>query len=134
MAKTYRTANGKIVDLDSIRLSNEDAIAVGNMKVNARGDQLGPGGQINQGRNQTMDQYYQVHSPVAKHPHEVVQNSIKSGARVAQGRIVPQPQVAESDPVQPTQAPVVPQESAEKPALRGSLADSIANSTGPKRI
>jgi hypothetical protein len=134
MSKTYRTANGKIVDLDSIRLSNENAIAVGNMKVNARGDQLGPGGAVDKGRNKAMDQYYKVHSPVAQQPHEVAQNSLKSGARVTQGRIAPKPQVAETAPVSAPQS-AAPAASADKPTLRGSLADSIANpSTGPKRI
>lgn len=36
--KTYRTAQGKIVDLGSLQLQNENTRAVGNMKVNARGD------------------------------------------------------------------------------------------------
>lgn len=36
--KIYRTAQGKMVDLGSMQLRNEDVRAVGNMKVNARGD------------------------------------------------------------------------------------------------
>lgn len=36
--KVYRTAQGKIVDLGALMLQNEDTRAVGNMKVNARGD------------------------------------------------------------------------------------------------
>lgn len=36
--KTYRTALGKTVDLGALMLQNEDTRAVGNMKVNARGD------------------------------------------------------------------------------------------------
>ena len=46
MVKKYKTANGKLVDLDGLRLKNEDTIAVGNMRINARGDELGPGGQV----------------------------------------------------------------------------------------
>ena len=42
MVKKYKSANGKIVDMDGIRLKNEEIIAVGNMRTNARGDELGP--------------------------------------------------------------------------------------------
>ena len=38
--KTYRTALGKTVDLGALMLQNENTRAVGNMKVNARGDLL----------------------------------------------------------------------------------------------
>ena len=34
----YRTANGKMLDMRSLVLKNEKERAVGNMKVNARGD------------------------------------------------------------------------------------------------
>jgi hypothetical protein len=37
-SKTYRTAQGKVVDLGALMLQNENTRAVGNMKVNARGD------------------------------------------------------------------------------------------------
>jgi hypothetical protein len=36
--KTYRTAQGKIVDLGAMMVQNENVRAVGNMKTNARGD------------------------------------------------------------------------------------------------
>jgi hypothetical protein len=36
--KVYRTAQGKTVDLGALMLQNENTRAVGNMKVNARGD------------------------------------------------------------------------------------------------
>lgn len=36
--KIYRTAQGKMVDLGRLQLQNENTRAVGNMKVNARGD------------------------------------------------------------------------------------------------
>ena len=38
MSRVYKTARGKMVDMDQVKLSNETAIAIGNMKVNARGD------------------------------------------------------------------------------------------------
>lgn len=60
MKKSYKTAQGQLVDIDALRLANEEAIAVGNMRVNARGDELGPGGVVAKGRNQVMDEYYQI--------------------------------------------------------------------------
>ena len=63
MARVYKTARGKSLDMDKIKLANESAVAVGNMKVNARGDLLGPGNAIAAGRNQVMDQVYAVPDP-----------------------------------------------------------------------
>lgn len=65
MGKLYRSAMGKMVDLDMIRLSNENAIAVGNMRTNARGDELGPGGKIVKTRAQIMAEYHKLNTPVA---------------------------------------------------------------------
>ena len=58
MGKIYRTAQGRSLDMESIRLQNELVPALGNMRVNARGDQLGPGGQIIKTREMIMDEYY----------------------------------------------------------------------------
>lgn len=46
MTKTYKTAKGKEVDIEALRIMNENNVAVGNMGVNARGDELGPGGVV----------------------------------------------------------------------------------------
>jgi hypothetical protein len=50
--QVYRTARGKEVDLNKLVNKNEMTLAVGNMKVNARGDKIGPGGQIIQKREE----------------------------------------------------------------------------------
>jgi hypothetical protein len=50
--QVYRTARGKEVDLNKLVNKNEMTLAVGNMKVNARGDKIGPGGQIIQRREE----------------------------------------------------------------------------------
>jgi hypothetical protein len=42
----YKSARGKQVDMLKLAKRNEMAVAVGNAKVNARGDKLGPGGTI----------------------------------------------------------------------------------------
>lgn len=42
----YRTMQGKEIDMTKLVMQNEMTVAVGNAKVNARGDELGPGGKI----------------------------------------------------------------------------------------
>ena len=42
----YRSMQGKPVDMNKLINLNETTPAVGNMKVNARGDELGAGGKI----------------------------------------------------------------------------------------
>jgi len=58
MAKVYRTAQGRSLDIEKIRLKNETAQAIGNMNVNARGDELGPGGKIIRTREEILQDYY----------------------------------------------------------------------------
>lgn len=62
MGKIYRTAQGRQLDMETIRLQNELVPALGNMRVNARGDQLGPGGKIIKTREMIMDEYYTTRS------------------------------------------------------------------------
>ena len=44
--KVYKTMQGKQVDMDLLRKRNELTPAVGNARLNARVDVLGPGGKI----------------------------------------------------------------------------------------
>ncbi len=57
--KVYRTANGKTVDMDLLRQRNELTPAVGNSRVNARGDELGPGGKIVRKREDILKDFYE---------------------------------------------------------------------------
>ena len=56
--KTYKTMQGKPIDMDLLRKRNELTPAVGNAKVNARGDELGPGGKIVKKREEVLADYY----------------------------------------------------------------------------
>ena len=56
--KVYKTMQGKQMDMDLLRQRNELTPAVGNAKVNARGDELGPGGKIIKKREDVMKDYY----------------------------------------------------------------------------
>ena len=44
--RMYRSMQGRMIDIDKLRASNEDVRAVGNMNVNARGDVIAKGGNI----------------------------------------------------------------------------------------
>ena len=57
--KMYRTMQGRMVDIEKLRGANESIRAVGNMKVNARGDVLGAGGQVVTPKSQVIKQYYE---------------------------------------------------------------------------
>ena len=81
--KQYKSMQGKMVDMDLLRQRNELTPAVGNARVNARGDELGPGGKIIRKREDVMADYYRDNpnvvadeQPVAKkaEPVEAVVN------------------------------------------------------------
>lgn len=56
--KEHRSMRGKLVDMDQLRKRNELTPAVGNARVNARGDELGPGGKIIRKREDIIKEYY----------------------------------------------------------------------------
>jgi hypothetical protein len=58
--KMYRTMQGRLVDIDKLRATNETVKAVGNMNVNARGDVIGQGGRVIQTKDEVMKAYYQA--------------------------------------------------------------------------
>ncbi len=68
---TYRTMQGKNVDMDAIRQKNELTVAVGNARVNARGDELGPGGKIIR-RKEDIDADYYADNPQSMPNEEAV--------------------------------------------------------------
>ena len=71
--KVHRSANGKIVDMDLLRQRNELTPAVGNARVNARGDQLGAGGKIVRKKEDLLKDYYQS-NPGVKEEQSVAKN------------------------------------------------------------
>ena len=58
-SKTYRTAQGKIVDLGQLILQNENVRAVVNMNVNARGDRLDSSNKVIDSKNQQVQRQHQ---------------------------------------------------------------------------
>jgi hypothetical protein len=62
--KVYKSANGKTIDMDLLRQKNELTPAVGNARVNARGDELGEGGKIIRKKEDILADYYASHPGV----------------------------------------------------------------------
>jgi hypothetical protein len=62
--KIYKTMQGKTVDIDLLRQRNELTPAVGNAKVNARGDELGRGGKIIKKREELVRDHYNNTRPI----------------------------------------------------------------------
>lgn len=118
MGKQYRSAMGKVVDIDALRLANENAIALGNMKVNARGDELGPGGKVVKTRAQLMQEYHKINTPLMNDDEiseTVVPAVVKPTGKLATPMVVDTPIAETSQPIQ------------NKP--RGSFAEALASET-----
>lgn len=56
--QVYRTAQGQTIDMGALRLQNENVRAVGNMKVNARGDLLDDQGRVITSKPQQVNTQY----------------------------------------------------------------------------
>ena len=118
MAKNiYQTAQGLQVNIDQMRIINEKSVAVGNMQVNARGDQVSRSGEIIKSRNEIMkDHYSRQIDPVVKYnpnkrkqAQEAIQQEIQQQVETqAEPENIPQPLPT------PTNGD-----------LRGSLANSV---------
>lgn len=121
MANVYKTARGKTIDMDKVKLSNERVAAVGNMKVNARGDTLGAGGQIIAGRNQVMDRVYNVEGRKGYSPNDPAVFA-QQQALVEASKAKDLHDLA-TTLIQDTTEPTDP---VAQPATRGTLASSVA--------
>lgn len=56
--RVYRTMQGREVDMDQLLQKNETVPAVGNVRMNARGDELGQGGKVVRSREEIVSKYY----------------------------------------------------------------------------
>ena len=67
--EVYKSARGKTVDMGALRLKNEKERAVGNMKVNARGDAVDDKNKSVHSKPQQVHQQYQkqVQSKTTSH-------------------------------------------------------------------
>ena len=124
MAVTHKTARGLPIDMDRLRLANEGTIAVGNMKVNARGDQLGPGGKIIKTRAEIMAERNKLHNSPLADESDVLDSAPVDDLGDQPDNLQPQ---AEDTPVIESSAP----QQYVKP--RGSFAESVASEAEVKQ-
>ena len=130
MARIYRTAQGRQVDMERLRLQNEMTPAVGNMRVNARGDQLGPGGKVVQTREEMLDQYYKNTANKKANVADSIPTSSANAGRVKQ--IEPDDFV---DPPEPTKGPdpIIIEEDEEPTVAEEPVAPPKKKTTSRKR-
>ena len=121
--RVYKTANGRTINIDAIMAQNEESIAIGNMRVNARGDELGPGGRIERTREKVMADYYKLNTPVASDYIPMPRETPK--------RDMIDDWVEPVSAIQEIEQPVTQEPTATKP-LRGSLASSVAKTQPPR--
>ena len=62
----HRTANGKTLDMRSLALKNEQVRAVGNMKVNARGEVINDAGLVTHAKPQQLHKQYSQQVQIRK--------------------------------------------------------------------
>ena len=86
--KVYKSMQGKTVDMDLLRQKNELTPAVGNARVNARGEELGPGGKIVKTREDVLADYYRD-NPVNVEPELPVREEADEPAPVVQEKPAP---------------------------------------------
>lgn len=58
MGNVYTSMQGKVIDMEKLAIKHELTPAIGNMKVNARGDEIGDKGQIIRTREDILKDYY----------------------------------------------------------------------------
>jgi NACalpha-BTF3-like transcription factor len=94
-----KSNRGQAIDMSSLVLTNEEAVAVGNMKVNARGDQLDTKGNVVKTKTEQAQAYYQNNPKAA-----VKTVSIKDAVDVSATKTMEQP-VTEKPKTQKTAKP-----------------------------
>ena len=61
--KVYRTMQGREINMEELAQRNATMPAVGNARMNARGDELGPGGVIVRKREDIVNDHYNKQNP-----------------------------------------------------------------------
>jgi hypothetical protein len=123
MGKVYKSARGKMIDMDKVKIANESTVAVGNMKVNARGDIIGNNGQVALGRNQIMDQVYAV--PTAEVPGFDATAAIAQEEAMSSAKAQALADLA-NNLVQKNNNEIETDTNTLEPAARGNLAGAVA--------
>ena len=93
--RTYRTSQGKTVDLGALLLQNENTRAVGNMGVNARGDRIDNRGKVVDSKVQQTKRQYNKQIGLVD---ELPATSRRAAAALVEDPVVQQEQPAPAKP------------------------------------
>ena len=110
--RMYRTMQGRMIDIEKLRAANETVQAVGNMNVNARGDVLGPSGQIVTKKETIIQKYYEqpkgmvddtpARAKPTPAPKTAPQQNVQKMTPVAKTETKPQPVIEPKIEQEPT--------------------------------
>lgn len=92
MGRVYKTMQGREVDMEKLMRQHELMPAVGNIRVNARGDELGPGGKIIRRKEDIINEYYEKNNTPKKSKSGIV----KTKEQVQSTPTVKEPELQES--------------------------------------
>lgn len=92
MANIKKSMRGRQIDLDQLRIKHEKTIALGNMNVNAAGDELGPGGLVKKTSSQRIKQANALHT---MRPQDI---PVQARAKVKKPHVVA-PAVSEAEAI-----------------------------------
>jgi len=127
--KTYRSAQGKVVDLGALQLQNEGVRAVGNMNVNARGDTIGSDNTVIDQRNRRVQRQYQKQTNVSDLPPAMSNRSVRQERSDSPESV--EEELFADDPALAEEETVVAPAKLEIP--KGGLAAAIARSKEVKQ-
>lgn len=123
--KTYRTAQGKTVDLGALMLQNENIRAVGNMKVNARGDLVDGWNRPIDNRTQHVKKHYDKQvTNVQDDP--VVSSAATTAAKSRPVKTQPKTEIAPGADITTQTVDIDPLSAETVPQQTGGLAAAIA--------
>ena len=96
--KVYKSAMGRVVDMGTLMLENENTRAVGNMNVNARGDVIDSGNRVVETKNRQVAKHYQRqvaapanHLPTTSTQAAKKQQSLRKAAKEKVAKDTPAP-------------------------------------------
>ena len=96
--KQIKSLRGKVVDMELLRKRNELTPAVGNARVNARGDELGPNGTILRKREEIVSDHYAT-AGTADHAQAVASEPVVEEPVVTAKKVTKKVKVKKEDPV-----------------------------------
>lgn len=96
--KQIKSLRGKVVDMELLRKRNELTPAVGNARVNARGDELGPNGTILRKREEIVSDHYSI-AGTADHAQAVAPEPVVEDPVITAKKVTKKVKVKKEDPV-----------------------------------